>query len=216
MLGVYPLPAAATEFHAEGACTQRVYECLVPMWMLMGAPYKEGLGDLTAGLDAHGISSEPDSFHFMSDDFYTVADIGVEKITKPKSKDKKMMKTWSTKRPYYDMDAMFPLDSELGQSRVHFFRNLKVLLKRVAGRHYYHNYVTGGAAPHENVTVRKLDRCYHKELIKIDASGQSSLDMALNDTPQEDVYKDVWAIFSASGDSFMRGQVRFHIYICYI
>lgn len=208
VVGVYPLPPGAAEFHAEGACTQRVYECLVPMWMLMSPPCKGKLEDLMLGLDANGISAEPDSFHFMTDDFYTIADVGVEKTTKPKSKDKKMMKTWSTNRPYYDMDTMFPVDSEMGQSRVHFFRNLKVLLKRMAGRHYFHNYVTGGAAPHENVTIRKLDRCYHKELIKMSPAGESSLDMALNHESLLDAYKDVWAVFSASGDSFMRGQVQ--------
>ena len=46
-----------------------------------------------------------------------------------------------------------------------FFRKLKTLLKKFAGKHSFHNFATGGAVPDESAAVRKLDRMYHKDLL---------------------------------------------------
>ena len=42
------------------------------------------------------------------------------------------------------LDERFPVDSEEGRDRIIFLRKLKFLLKYVAGRRSYHNFVTGG------------------------------------------------------------------------
>ena len=42
------------------------------------------------------------------------------------------------------LDETFPVDSEEGRDRIIFLRKLKFLLKYVAGRRSYHNFVTGG------------------------------------------------------------------------
>ena len=51
------------------------------------------------------------------------------------------------------------------QARILFFRKLKTLLKKFAGKHSFHNFATGGAVPEESAAVRKLDRMYHKDLL---------------------------------------------------
>ena len=48
-------------------------------------------------------------------------------------------KTWCK------LDETFPVDSEEGRQRIEFLRKLKFLLKYVAGRRSYHNFVTGGS-----------------------------------------------------------------------
>ena len=48
-------------------------------------------------------------------------------------------KTWCK------LDQTFPVDSEEGRQRINFLRKLKFLLKYVAGRRSYHNFVTGGS-----------------------------------------------------------------------
>jgi hypothetical protein len=86
------------------------------------------------------------------------------------------------------MDLRFPADSEDGQKRVHFFRKIKAVFKAMAGRQRFHNFVTAGATPSEICTSRKLDRIYHKEIVLIDG--------------------EEWIVFSISGDTLLRGQVR--------
>lgn len=86
------------------------------------------------------------------------------------------------------MDMYYPADNEDGQRRVNFFRKLKSVFKAMAGKHRFHNFVTAGATPAEICTTRKLDRIYHKEIVLID--------------------NEEWVVFSVSGDSLLRGQVR--------
>ena len=57
------------------------------------------------------------------------------------------------------------LTSLLIQARIAFFRRLKSLLKKFAGKYSFHNFATGGATPEESAAVRKLDRMYHKDLL---------------------------------------------------
>lgn len=86
------------------------------------------------------------------------------------------------------MDQSFPLDTTDGQVRVAFFRKLKTIFKHVCGKKRFHNFVTGGAAPSESTVSRRLDRLYHKELLSIRG--------------------EPWVVFSVSGDSILRGQIR--------
>lgn len=86
------------------------------------------------------------------------------------------------------MDQTFPLDTADGQVRVAFFRKLKSIFKTICGKHKFHNFVTAGAAPADSSVSRRLDRFYHKELLNIRG--------------------ELWVVFSISGDSILRGQVR--------
>ena len=52
-----------------------------------------------------------------------------------------------------------------------------------------HNFAAGGASPDEATALRRIDRFYHVELRH--EAGQT------------------WAVFSVSGDAFLRGQVHF-------
>ena len=61
-----------------------------------------------------------------------------------------------------ELDKEFPADTAEGQSRIHFFRRLKKLLKKFAGKHSFHNFATGGACPEESAAVRILNRMFHK------------------------------------------------------
>lgn len=85
------------------------------------------------------------------------------------------------------MDSDFPAETEEGQVRIAFFRQLKKLLKKIAGRVTLHNYVTGGASPDDGPSNRRIDRFYHKEIV------------CLHDR--------LWVVFSISSDLFLKGQV---------
>ena len=54
-------------------------------------------------------------------------------------------------RTWCKMDSAFPVDTEEGKVRVDYFRRLKLLLKFLAGKRSFHNFVTGGASPDDMV-----------------------------------------------------------------
>ena len=88
------------------------------------------------------------------------------------------------------MDQEFPLTSEEGMKRISFLRLLKYVMKKFNGRHLMlHNFVSGGCCPYDCSTIRQIDRFYHKEIVR-DAEDRQ------------------WAVFSVSGDQFLRGQIR--------
>ena len=66
-----------------------------------------------------------------------------------------------------DLDADFPSETPEGQARIAFFRKLKKLLKRFAGKHSFHNFASGGACPEESAALRRLDRIFHKDLLSV-------------------------------------------------
>lgn len=68
---------------------------------------------------------------------------------------------------FSDMDLKFPYDTDEGQARINFFRNLKALLKKYAGTHNLHNFMTGGGCPDESISSRRIDKIYHKELLML-------------------------------------------------
>jgi tRNA pseudouridine(38-40) synthase len=86
------------------------------------------------------------------------------------------------------MDKTFPLETLEGQRRVAFFRKLKDIFKILANKHKFHNYVTCNTEPMDVIIARKVDRIYHKEIISIG--------------------DDHYVVFSISGDTFLRGQIR--------
>lgn len=91
-------------------------------------------------------------------------------------------------RRFCTMDIEFPGDTEVSLLRIKYFRILKRLLKRFGGKQSMHNYTTGGITSDDAVARRNIGRFYHKRLLLIDDRE--------------------WVIFSVSGDSFLRGQVR--------
>jgi tRNA U38,U39,U40 pseudouridine synthase TruA len=211
VVGVTKLPEAAVEFHAEGSCTQRVYEYMIPLSLLMTAPDADGAPGIIAELTARGVAAAEEQFTVMDNRFYACAAAEGEAAAEAGAGAPRQKKTkwWSTKRPDVDMDALFPISSaEASVRRVDFFRNLKVLLKRYGGNHHFHNFATGGASPDEPTTVRKVARAYHKELIRLRSGDAAALPDSLPRVPEaSSEYADVWAVFSVSGDSFVRGQV---------
>jgi tRNA U38,U39,U40 pseudouridine synthase TruA len=80
---------------------------------------------------------------------------------------------------FTSMDLKFPYDTDEGQTRIKFFRVLKAQLKKYAGIHNLHNFMTGGGCPDESISSRRIDKIYHKELL------------TLNDVP--------WVVLSLSG-----------------
>lgn len=84
--------------------------------------------------------------------------------------------------------ARFSYDSSEGQRRVSFFRRLKAIFKQITGRHFYHNFVTCGAVSSDAGAARRVDRVTHSALLTI--NGRE------------------YALFSVTGDSLLRGQVR--------
>ena len=87
------------------------------------------------------------------------------------------------------VDTLYPIDSTEGKNRISFFRKLKKTLKKYGGdRRSLHNFVCGGGCPDDPASLRKIDRVFHKEMVAI--NGES------------------WAVFSISGDAFLKGQVR--------
>ena len=88
----------------------------------------------------------------------------------------------------------FEKGSDEGSDRIRFFRLLKLVMKRFGGRYLLlHNFLNGGACPEDSSSYRIIDRFFHKDTIK-------------SNEGQED--EEYWIVFSISGDSFLRGQIR--------
>jgi tRNA pseudouridine(38-40) synthase len=97
---------------------------------------------------------------------------------------------WQQYGPPSALDEEFPDDTEEGCRRVQFFRILKNIMKNFGGKfQQFYNYSSGGACPEDPCTQRTIDRIYHKSMSR-DPSGEA------------------WAVFSISGDNFLRGQIR--------
>ena len=67
-------------------------------------------------------------------------------------------------------------------------KELKNIFNLFQNSKKYHNFVIGGSTPDENVTHRKIDKIKLKEIVTINNKN--------------------YCIFSFSGDSFLRGQIR--------
>jgi tRNA U38,U39,U40 pseudouridine synthase TruA len=148
---VLPAISAANIFHAEGQCTQRVYEYMLPLSIVMPA----------------------------------------ELIVVPQEQTVRLKKrSWLPPGSGMNMSDILPMDDELGQGRILYFRNLKRILKLFSSeeKKFFHNFATGGGTPDEAVSKRRVDRAFHKEMVVFD--------------------DEVWVVFSFSGDAFMRGQIR--------
>eukprot|EP01039_Chlorochromonas_danica_P001233 gene1233-1345_t len=144
---------SASGFQAETECTQRRYEYMVPLRIMMPI------------------------------DFVSAP---AERITR-RSQYRSRQPTEADKNAFL-MDFKFPIDTDEGQTRISYFRKLKEICRLLQGRHRYHNYTTGGATATADTTVRRVDRIYHKNLITYQ--------------------NEPWVIFSVSGDTLLRGQVR--------
>jgi tRNA U38,U39,U40 pseudouridine synthase TruA len=95
-----------------------------------------------------------------------------------------------------ELEAEFPEDTIEGNKRVNFFRILKVVMKNMGGRYQmYYNFASGGVCPEDSSSNRTVDRMYHKAMSKNDGNTGTG-------------DKTSWAIFSISGDNFLRGQIR--------
>ena len=180
------------DLHAEVSCTQQRYEYMLPLRLVM-PPTTQVLASLSSGGD--GVEGEEGAGDDEEDDEEGNEDqVNASSATKQPSLISMPRKIYhgtsnaATAVGIHSMDQRFPVDTAEGQARIVFFRNLKRIAKMIAGRKSFHNYATGGASPEDAVSVRKIDRIYHKELISI--SGEP------------------WVVFSVSGDAFLRGQVR--------
>jgi tRNA U38,U39,U40 pseudouridine synthase TruA len=181
------------EFHAEVSCNQQRYEYMLPLRLLMPA------GDVaTATTTTYNSHVDPDvTVPFSGSEEEKLP--GLSLLQQPGNSAK--LPIVINPKPYYgtakqnrestdvhSMSQQFPIETEEGQARVIFFRALKNVCKIMAGRKPFHNFASGGGSPEDVVTVRKIDRIYHKELVRIE--------------------EEPWAVFSVSGDSFLRGQIR--------
>lgn len=150
------LPSFVGELNAEQACTQRRFEYIIPLSVIMpkelAVPPEEPI------------------------------------VRQRKYKDEKSNKgADSNEVKHLSMDQEFPADTPEGQARIAFFRRLKEMLKCIIGRQPMHNFTTGGGCP-EEATPRKIDRFFHKDIVELDG--------------------EKWVVFSITGNSFQRGQVR--------
>lgn len=158
------------DLHAEVSCTQHRYEYMLPLRLLM-----------PPGTTVPAASCEEGEIEGGSIGTWLQQTVVRRKVYHPTDKN-------GTSTGIYSMDQQFPFETAEGQARVTFFRNLKRISKVVAGRKAFHNFASGGASPEDNVSCRKIDRIYHKELVLIEG--------------------ELWVVFSVSGDAFLRGQVR--------
>ena len=144
------IPSTSVDWNAETSCTQRRYEYMIPLNLLMPKQLK------------------------FSESSYELL---------PKNHV-----------PDTIMDALFPKNSIEGNQRVECFMKMKEIMKffAIQGRSFYHNYTTGGSTVDEFASRRKIDRLFHKEIISLQYNENS---------------KELYVIFSISGDDFLRGQI---------
>lgn len=203
------------DFHAENSCTQRVYEYMFPMPTMMqdAGSNAAATTELLDYLRKNGLAEAPSGLSFVDDSFCVANDADVEGRRDTATGRSRRTGDWDTKRPRNKMDQMFhgAEESDFARKRITYFRNLKVLFKKFGGKHSFHNFAAGGACPDDSTTMRKVDRIYHKEVVEFaDTETQRPEGVcaaAAIPVRAEGDYSNLWAVFSASGDSFLRGQV---------
>ena len=187
IIEVYNPPSICCEFHAESVCSQRRFEYVLPLDMLFPTP----------------IAVDP------NEPFIPLFKKQTQNLG--------------------DMDNYFPRDTREGVYRIENFRRLKLILKMFNGRHAMHNFVTGGACPEDGHIKQKVDRFFHKELLAVSGSecsvagSQASSDCSPSFAVHSDVTAAIegpsdndktsstireWAVFSLSGNNFLKGQAR--------
>ena len=200
------LPSAGQGLHAEMNCSQRLYEYILPLALIVppeGAEEKgptseeidEICGDAAKKMQVLSMSSE-EKQEVDSREGEGEEDGDEEDAIEDQYQDRAQGEEESgdreikyRRRLWCRMEVGFPAETALGRARVEFFRKLKKLLKYVAGRRSFHNFVTGGGSPDEPTVKRRLDRIFHKDILT-DEDGEQ------------------FAVFSISGDGFVRGQIR--------
>lgn len=207
VIEVYNLSNSYSEFHAEAACSQRVYEYVLPLHILFPPFMME-----TAGAGAAGGGGEGESDHEIKLEYRKVKE-----------------KVWCK------MDTAFPRDTPQALKRIENFRRLKVLLKLFCGKNSYHNFITGGASPEDGHVKRRVDRFYHKEMLSIlyhknCSGGNGDDEITISDVCHDPFYNNIpdtttngdsssshptdapisedWAVLSMSGNTFLKGQPR--------
>jgi tRNA U38,U39,U40 pseudouridine synthase TruA len=217
VIEVYNLPTSMTEFHAEAACSQRVYEYVLPLHILFPP---DNYNNHNNGHDTTDTSSDDNNESI--------------KLEYRKVKEKVWCK----------MDVAFPKDTPEAMKRIEKFRRLKILLKLFCGKNSYHNYITGGASPEDGHVKKRVDRFYHKEMLSIHIRKKSLDTSTIRALLQEgqaeeeeeawisdvchDPFHDIhepspdtstdtsastgitedWAVLSLSGNTFLKGQPR--------
>lgn len=205
------------DFHAENTCSQRVYEYMFPMSALMieSEATTAATESMLFFLRQHGLDMSPHEISFVGDSFFAANDAKVEGQERGLRNGE-----WDTKRPRNKMDEIFiSKDNEetSAQKRIILFRNMKVLFKKYGGnqKQAYHNFAAGGACPDDAVTMRRVDRVYHKEVVELEGSTKDYTEVEVGvkrvhtdmiPIRAEGDYTNLWAVFSLSGNSFLRGQ----------
>ena len=181
---------AAAEFNAENACSQRVYEMLIPLEIMLNSVVDE---------NCNGPSYKKKKSYFPNPRLSTIKEVVTE------------------------LDDAFPVDCEDGRLRLLFFRKLKPLFKLFGGgkTQHMHNFLAGGGVPGSDrakgegappaanddgygaikdsaLFQRKIDRIYHKGMYTHRSNTGSE---PINSNPN-------YAVFSISGDMFLRGEAR--------
>ena len=210
VLDIMMLPSAAYDFHAETYCSQRRYEFLLPLDVIMPPDiaevptvpivrqrdrYKQKKSDTirnqTTASASPSLSPSPavkqDDTHHNDLNETTDGDNDVTSVNHDPNETETETQTETDERMFSIMDKEFPIDTKEGQTRIAYFRKLKPFVKVFQGRYCLHNFVTGGSCPDDSPSMRKIDRIYHKEIFNLN--------------------NQCWALFSISGDVFMKGQV---------
>jgi tRNA pseudouridine(38-40) synthase len=154
VMHIITLPDNGLNFHAESQCTQRLFEYVIPLEILVPT-------------DSESRNEQ--------DTLCSKIDIDADLSTRRGNR-------------YCVMDIEFPGDSDSSLLRIKYFRILKKVLKLFGGKHHLHNFATGGICPDDAIARRDTGRFYHKKLLVVEDRE--------------------WAVFSVSGDAFLRGQVR--------
>jgi len=152
-------PGKGSDLNANASCSQRRYEVMLPVDMMLPENDEEYGEMATQFIDGK-------SFKSLN------------------------TQTWANTNKKAGLDDEFPIDTPEGLRRVRFFRIIKAIMKGFGGRYQmFHNFASGGACPDDAYAMRTVDRMYHKTMVT-SSTGES------------------WAVFSISGDNFLRGQIR--------
>jgi len=153
------LPGKGSDFNAHATCTQRRFEYMIPLDLLIPETEEEYASAAHGMVDGRAVKSKKDQ-------------------------------NWRQEGPRSALDEHFPDDTEEGARRVCFFRILKMMFKSFGGKYQmFHNFASGGACPEDPCSQRTVDRIFHKSMTKCEDGT-------------------AWAVFSISGDNFLRGQIR--------
>jgi tRNA U38,U39,U40 pseudouridine synthase TruA len=213
VIEVYNLPNTYTEFHAEAACSQRVYEYVLPLHILF-PPFMMETGAGSEGESDHEIKLE---YRKVKEKVWCKMDTAFPRDTPQALKRienfrrlKVLLKLFCGKNSYHNFitGGASPEDGHVKRRVDRFYH------KEMLSILYHNNSSCGSGCGNDNggdeITISDVchDPFYNNTTTDTIASSTATTPPAPPTADPSSPISEDWAVLSMSGNTFLKGQPR--------